>query len=404
MSEHWTPERQAAYEEWVAEEEAGLSVVTGAGPDTEAETPEATAPAGPVLVTLSDVDPQPVSWLWAGRLPLAKVVILDGDPSTGKSTLCLDFAAHVTTTEPWPDGAPCGLADVVLMSAEDGIADTIVPRLIAAGADLRRVHAVTAVTHTDEDGATHTTAPSLPRDIGLLRAAITSCRARLVIIDVLMAYLSGRVDSHRDQDVRGVLSELADVAEGCGCTIVLIRHLNKSGGPTALYRGGGSIGIIGAARAGFLVAKDPDDEGRRIFAATKMNLAAEPPALAYKLVPDPIRDCTRIQWQSGTVDYTADDLLRRVEDEDERSLRDEAVEWLVAYLHEHGGSAARRDVIKAARVDGIAERTLDRARRRAGVVSKRQGFNERGSTGSIWSLLDTLPSPSLARSGRSCQP
>ena len=370
-----------------------LSDLAGAGRDDDFGSQ-------PTVVTLAQAQPEQVRYLWPGRLPLGKLVVLDGDPSTGKSTLTLDLASRVSTGTAWPDGAPgCSPADVLLLSAEDGIGDTIAPRLIAAGADLARVHALTEVPSRDDDGAIRMVPPSLPRDIVHIEQIVADHGVRLLVVDVLMAYLVSKVDSHRDQDVRGVLHQLAAMAERCGCTVVLIRHLNKAGGSNALYRGGGSIGIVGAARAGYLVARDPDDEARRIFAVTKMNLAAEPPSLAYRLVDDPTNHCARIEWEPVPVEHTATSLLREPVDEDERSERDEAVEWVLSYLEERGGAARAGDAIKAARRDGIAERTLQRARKRAGVTSERRGFGE----GSLWTIPATvtpfMPAKSAGTSG-----
>ena len=133
-------------------------------------------------------------------------------------------------------------------------------------------------------------------------------RAELVVIDPLSAFLNGRVDSHRDQDVRGALAPLAKIADRTGATILVVRHLSKSGGGNPLYRGGGSIGIIGAARAAMLVAPDPEDDGRRILACTKNNLGPMPLALAYRVVSDEERGCARIEWD-GTTSHSAADLL-----------------------------------------------------------------------------------------------
>lgn len=326
------------------------------------------------VTTMSTVVPETVSWLWPGRLPLGKLAVIDGDPSTGKSTLTLDLAARVSTGKAWPDGQPnsAGPAGVLLLSAEDGLADTIRPRLDAADADVARVHALSEVTITvpDDNGndVERRVPPSLPRDIGVIEKVIREHGIKLVVVDVLMAYLNGKVDSHRDQDVRGVLHQLAATAERTDCTVTLIRHLNKAGGGNALYRGGGSIGIIGAARAAFLVARDPDDEDRRVFAVTKSNLAAEPPSLAYRLVDSPEHGCARVEWEPGTVEHTAASLLRVPVDEDERTERDEAADWLVDVLGNAGGREFAKDVKAAARKAGIAVRTLERARSKVATV------------------------------------
>jgi len=333
---------------------------------------------GAQVVRLADVAPERIDWLWDGYLPLGKVVVLDGDPGVGKSSVSLDIAARTSTGSPMPDGSAAGVkGSTLVLSAEDGLADTIRPRLDAAGADPARVITITEITYATEDGARESRPVSIPRDLPAIEAVIAGRDVKLVIVDVLMAYLSGDVNAHRDQDVRRALHALAALAERKRCCVIVLRHLNKSGGPNALYRGGGSIGIIGAARAGFMCGLDPDDEtgGRRVFASIKMNIAAEPASLVYYLVPDQLHGVARIQWD-GVTERRARDLLAEPASEDDRSERDQAAEWLTGYLTDSGGEAAAKDVKKAARADGIAERTLDRARARAKVTTGRSGFGK----------------------------
>src|SRR5262249_32138192 len=181
---------------------------------------------------------------------------------------------------------------------------------------------------------------SIPGDLPAIAAAIREHGVVLVIVDVLMAYLSGEVNSHRDQDVRRALHVLAAMADKCGCCVIVLRHLNKATGGNALYRGGGSIGIIGAARAGYMCGTDPDDDTRqrRVLACVKLNLAPEPSALAYRLVPDELRGCAAVQWD-GQSSHKAATLLSEPADPDERTERDEAAEWLKSYLTDEGGEA-----------------------------------------------------------------
>lgn len=362
--------------------------------------PEATSVApvaesvAPTVRTLADVPVERVAWLWPDYLPLGKLVVLDGDPSVGKSTATIDLAARVSTGDRWPDGAPNpGPGDVLLLSAEDGLSDTIAPRLTAAGADLARVHALLEVPQLGEEGAVRMVPPSLPRDIPLIEGVIRERTVSLAVVDVLMAYLNGKVDSHRDQDVRGVLHQLAAMAERTGCTVVLIRHLNKAGGSNALYRGGGSIGIIGAARAAYLIGRDPDDDARRILACSKLNLGPEPPALAYRLVSDTALGCARVEWEPDPVEISTAHLLSGPDNDEERGERDAAAEWLTGYLSERGGAATRNEVLKAGRSDGFAQRTLERARKRAGVSTMRTGFGQ----GSVWSLEPIAPQSRQSR-------
>lgn len=334
--------------------------------------------------TLADVPVERVAWLWPGYLPAGKLVVLDGDPSVGKSTCTNDLAARVTTGQAWPDGAANGgPRDVLLLSAEDGLSDTIAPRLTAAGADLTRVHALLEVPSVGDDGSVRMVPPSLPRDIGTVEGIVRERGVALVVVDVLMAYLNGKVDSHRDQDVRGVLHLLAAMAERTGASVLLIRHLNKAAGASPLYRGGGSIGIIGAARAAYLIGRDPDDTDRRILACSKLNIGPEPASLAYRLVSDEALGCARIEWEDGPVDgMTAASLLRAPQDEDERTERDEAAEWLSEHLAASGGSALANDVLRAAATVGVAKTTLHKARKRAGITSSKAGF----SGGWTWAL------------------
>ena len=204
-------------------------------------------------IRLDTVTPEHVSWLWPGRLPLGKVSLLDGDPGLGKSTVTLDIAARVSQGWAMPDGTGEGEpAGVVIVSAEDGLADTIVPRLVAAGADLSRIVALDKVPD-DEGGHPFV----IPDDMPFLERAIADAGARLVIIDPLMAFLSGSTNSHRDQDVRRALARVHDIAERAGAVLWVVRHLNKTTGGPAVYRGGGSIGIIGAARSGLLGGARP---------------------------------------------------------------------------------------------------------------------------------------------------
>jgi hypothetical protein len=337
---------------------------------------------GGVLVRLADVAPEQLGWLWEGRLPAGKVVTLDGDPGTGKSTVSVDWAAHLTTGNPWPDGAACPLGDVVVLSAEDGLADTIRPRLDAAGGDPGRVHCLTEVRTVTEDGQITTRPPTLA-DLAAIADAIRSTGARLLVVDVLMAYLPGKVDSHRDQDVRAVLHRLAELATDTGCTVLLLRHLNKTGVGSPMYRGGGSIGIIGAARAGYVVAADPDDETQRVLAPVKFNLATEPASLSYRLEPAPGSHVARVVW-GATTEHRAADLLRAPDPDSDRTEREGATEWLREFLTAEGRCKSG-DAKKAARAAGFSDRTLARARQALRVVIADEGYPRV----TYWSLPDS---------------
>jgi len=338
----------------------------------------------PVSVRLSDVEPERVGWLWPARIPYGKLTVLDGDPGTGKSTLTLDLAARVSNGGRMPDDVmpeKPGKAGVVLVSAEDGAGDTIRPRLDAAGADVERVHLLTDVDDIDDEGKMRRRPWTMPRDIDVLRDLVVTTGARLVIIDPMNAVLATAVDSYRDQDVRVALAPLARIAEETGAAIVLVRHLTKGGGANALYRGGGSIGIIGAARSGLLAAADPNDEDgtRRVLAATKANLAKAATSLAYELVPAEEHGCARVRWL-GESTHTSSSLLTAPRSDEERTAVDDAVEFLRDALAE--GAVPAKQLIRAANDAGHSKRTLDRAKKEINARSFKSGVDG----GWLWTL------------------
>lgn len=306
-----------------------------------------------------DVSPERVSWLWPGRIPAGKLTVVDGDPGDGKSTLSIDLAARVSTGSPMPDGTRATPGNVLILSAEDGIADTIRPRLDAAGADPERVDVLDEMV---EEGRGRPV--ELPRDLAHVAVIVRERHVRLVVIDPLAAFLAG-VDAHVDQSVRRALHPISKLAEASGAAVVVIRHLNKNAGGKAMYRGGGSIGITGAARAVHLVATDPDDETRRLLACVKVNVARKPETMAYRLVNDDLHGCARVQWD-GTSPHQADDLVTA---EEEHSGPD-----AVASLRECLSTGARLSADVEAEMTkgcGFSPRTVDNARRRLGVKAHR---------------------------------
>jgi hypothetical protein len=350
--------------------------------------------SGGILV--SDVETERVAWLWRGWLAQGKISVLDGDPGLGKSATTLDIAARVSTGRPFPDGSECetGAGGVVILSAEDGLADTIKPRLEAACADTSRISSLGTVWEGRGERR-HERTLSLPEDITLIEREVRRVEAKLVIVDPLMAFLPKKIDAHKDQDVRRALAPFASMAERTGVAVQVVRHLSKSEGTSPIYRGGGSIGIIGAARMGALVAKDPKDEERRVLAPTKNNLAVHPKSLLYGL-EEADNGAVRVIW-AGQSEYSASELLQSVR-VDRADARREAEDFLAALLSD--GPVPKASVEEEAEAANISPGTLRRAKTSLGVIAERENHvgGERGAGRWVWKL------PATEESGYGVQP
>lgn len=352
-----------------------LSAGSAADVDQLVEASRPVSVPGPVLVAMSTVEPEQVAWAWEPFLARGKINLIEGDPDLGKTTLALDIAARLSTGSAMPDGTIAGApVPTIIISAEDGLADTVRPRLEAAGADLDRILALRAILE-----ATGERLPALPTDFGAIEEAIVRVGAGLVILDPLVALLDGHINTWRDQDVRRVLAPLARMAERTGCAIVAIRHLNKSRGSHPMYRGGGSIGIIGAARVGLLVAADPDDRERRILATVKNNLAPHPPSLAFRLVGDAVAGAARLEWL-GESAHGVSSLLALGAAEERRGALQETCDVLQAILAD--GPLAAREVQREARAAGISSASLRRAQ--AVLRIRPQKVGKPGEEGQHW--------------------
>ena len=321
----------------------------------------------PPGVLLSEVEPELVEWLWGNRIPIGKITMLDGDPGLGKSLLAIEIAAQITTGRPLLGDKSAVSGGVVIMSAEDGLGDTIRPRLEAAEANLDRI---VALRYTPESEGEKTVS-NIPVDIPVIVGAIERVGAKVVIVDVLMAYLPGQTNTYRDQDVRLALAPLAEMPNKTGVAVICIRHLTKAPGGNPMYRGGGSIGIIGGARAGLLVAKDPEDQTLMVLAQTKSNLGPPMPSLSYRIEANS-EGVPRIDWQ-GESQQTASSLLAAAGgDEEERGALAEAKEFLREELT--NGPVKQTSLKTAARKAGISDATLRRAKTALGVKSRKDGF------------------------------
>lgn len=317
----------------------------------------------PVLVRVSDVEPEAITWRWKWRAADGKLTLLVGDPGLGKSWITLDIAARASSGRPWPDGEPGSEpVNVLLLSAEDGLADTIRPRLDALGADVQRIHHLAILRAGEKERAVQLA------DIGPLEEAITQTGARVLIIDPVSAYL-GSADSHRDSEVRGLLAPLAQLADRTGVAVIGVMHLAKSQQRPAIYRAVGSIAFAAAARIVLAVAADPDRDDRRILAAVKQNICAPAPALAYSLADG------ALIWETDPVsDVDVEALLSGPPaDRDERR---EVDTWLREVLA--AGPTQSKELQAMAREAGMAWRTVERAKHRLGIETDRVGYGPAG--------------------------
>jgi putative DNA primase/helicase len=345
----------------------------------------------PELVTqrASDIPMEPVAWLWPGRIALGKLTLIAGEAGLGKSQIALAVAAAVTTGAEWPCGegqAPLG--SVVILSAEDGAADTVVPRLMAAGADCERVRLVTAV----QDQRRR--ALDLGLDLALLEIEFARIGdARLVIIDPISSYLGAKIDSHVNAAVRGVLEPVSELAARLRLAVVAITHPPKTG-TTAINRFIGSIAFVAAARAAFMVTRDADDDARRLFLPVKNNLAPLGSGLAFRLeqriVGDPDKGIigSSVAWESAPVTVTADQALQAVDAQGngDRTETAEAVEFLQDLLAHEAVPAAqvKRDGVAA----GLSWATIRRGKKALSIISRKSDM----TGGWQWELPKALKS------------
>jgi len=328
----------------------------------------------PIITLLSDVEPQEVSWLWPGRLALGKYHVLMGLPDTGKTTIALDLAARLSVGRAWPDGAACHQGRSLILTAEDGIADTIRPRIDKLGGDPSQIGVLEGVRDKNGRGPLN-----LERDLDQLEKAIEQFKPVMVGIDPFSAYL-GDTNSHRDSAVRGLLNPLKDVLERHNVALLAVAHTHKNANQELMHRMGGSIGLIAAARMAMVVGKHPHDPDRRVLAMFKSNLSARARSLDYMVADG------AVTWDANAPDIAPEELMNTPSSE-EKSVVDEAEEFLSEYLNR--GPAKTTDVKRAARANGVTQMTLRRAKKRLNVQTRKVGFGLNSYT--EWSLSSETP-------------
>ena len=302
------------------------------------------------IIRMSDVELTPVEWLWKPYLPFGKLSVLQGNPGEGKTYFAMHLAAACTNGKLLPNMERMEPFNVIYQTAEDGLGDTVKPRLIEAGADLDRVLVIddseVQLTLSDER----------------IEKAIVENNARLVIIDLIQAYLGADVDMNRANEVRPIFMRLGQVAQRTGCAILLIGHLNKAAGMQSLQRGLGSIDIAAAVRSVMFIGKLKHDPTMRILTHEKSSLAPPGASLAFSL-----GDEGGFRWV-GEYDITADEMLSGIEPQ--RETKTQQAKDLICALLAGGKQVLSEDIDKAALERGIPGRTVRDAKRELGDALK----------------------------------
>jgi len=303
------------------------------------------------LINMADVEAKEVSWLWHPYIPYGKITIIQGDPGEGKTTFILHLAALLSKGDKLPcDDEARMPVNVIYQTAEDGLEDTIKPRLVEAGADFSRI----LVIDESKEGLSMT-------DERLVRA-IKETGARMVILDPIQAYLGSNVDMHRANEIRPVLKQLGNIAEQYQCAIILIGHMNKASGSKSTYRGLGSIDFQATARSVLVVGRIKEDPTLRIIAHDKSSLAEEGKSIAFRLDRN-----YGFTWE-GNYDISVEELLSG---ESRGQKSKDARAFLVEILAE--GQIACTDIEEAAKDRGIKKKTLWNAKKEMNIDSVKVG-------------------------------
>jgi hypothetical protein len=328
----------------------------------------------PDLITLADVEPRKVDWLWKPRIAVGMINELVGDTGVGKTTIAMSLAAGGSIGL-LPDGSRMEPFDTVYLTLENPIAEVMRPKFDQMGGDARRFHLLIG-TQTDVDGETHKGSVSLG-DVGTLEKAIRRTGAKLLVVDPVQSFFGANVDWNHANQTRPILDALNRLADTTRTAIWLLRHPTKATGGKATGKGLGSIDQTGAARSSLLAGTLPDDEKMCALIHFKTNIGPRAPTLGYA-----IDDQGRFSW-TGESSITAAEMLAAPEAPDRKLT--EATQWLSEKLK--AGSADKEEVCEQAEAAGISYRTLQRAKLALRVQSRRATF----AGGSIWALPATEP-------------
>jgi hypothetical protein len=300
-----------------------------------------------VLMSMAEVEKETVEWLWYPYIPYGKITIIQGNPGDGKTNLALKIAACVSSGTPLPGLPKLEQQKVIYLSAEDGVRDTLKPRLEELGADTKNI-----LFFKEEDKPTSLSQRAI-------EIALDMSGAKVLIIDPIQAFMGSRTDMNKANEVRETLRPVGELAEKYKCSIILIGHLNKAQGLNSIYRGIGSMDFTAISRSILLVGRHKDDSGLRIFVHNKSSLGPQGPSQAFRL-----DGANGFEWVDGYDDVTPDDILYASRNQKARTETklDMAITFLKSYFTDHTEVEAKK-IQEMAKNKNICKRTLDEAKK-----------------------------------------
>ena len=307
------------------------------------------------IIRMSEIQMRKVEWLWYPYIPFGKLTIIQGDPGEGKTTFALRLAAACSTGTAMLGMESLSPFNVIYQSAEDGLEDTIKPRLTEAGADQERV-----INIREDKKSLHLLDSRIEK-------AILQCDAKLLILDPLQGYLGERIDMNRANEIREVMKAIGQVAQRTGCAIVLVGHLNKATGMSSAYRGLGSIDFRAAARSVLVVGRLRKNKNIRVIVHDKSSLAPEGKSLAFNLGNE-----DGFRWLDGYDEISAEDLLSGISSQQETKMMQ--AEEIIRTMLEDGTEIPGEEIVQAAARKRISRHTVNEAKKNiAGIVSRKVG-------------------------------
>lgn len=305
------------------------------------------------IISMDTVQEEEIKWLWKPYIPFGKLTIIQGDPGEGKTTFALQLAALLSLGKGFGENENIGVSEpvnVIYQTAEDGLADTVKPRLISAGADCSKIKVI-------DDSE-----KSLSMDDERLELAINAIGAKVLILDPLQAYLGDKVDMNRANEAREMTKKLGAIALRTGCAVILIGHMNKGSGAKAAYRGIGSIDFFAIARSVLLVARVPDDSTIRAVAQIKSNLALEGETMAFRLADN------GFTW-IGEYDISTDELLAGYSNNDKHKSAEDFLKKILS----NGQTVPASSIFSQAKAIGVSKRTIENVKQELGIKSIKDG-------------------------------